>query len=147
MYICAAHQWDARGRVSHTGYNGKKLNCATAQSLGAFRGQTFTRPACAPGLNTSQWDGRDRVSHTGYIGEQMNGASAQKFGAFRRQTLWGSACTHVSSTYKSASGTAQGCRNDRQPSCTDRVSHTRLNGIQTGCATAQKFGAFRRRTF
>jgi len=41
LSVCAAHQWDARDRVAHTGYNGKQMDCASAQIFSAFRPQTF----------------------------------------------------------------------------------------------------------
>ena len=30
LSVCAAHQWDARDRVEHTGYNVKQMDCASA---------------------------------------------------------------------------------------------------------------------
>jgi len=41
LSVCAANQWVARDRVAHTGYNGKQMDCATAQIFSAFRRQTF----------------------------------------------------------------------------------------------------------
>jgi len=37
---CTAHQWDGRDQTSHTGYNGKQMDCATAPIFSAFRPQT-----------------------------------------------------------------------------------------------------------
>jgi len=41
LSVCAAHQWDARDRVAHTGYHGKQMDCGTGQIFGAFRRQIF----------------------------------------------------------------------------------------------------------
>jgi len=41
LSVCAAHQWDARDRVEHRGYNGKQMDSATARIFSAFRQQTF----------------------------------------------------------------------------------------------------------
>ena len=36
LSLCAAHQWGTRDRAAYTGYNGKQMDCASAQSFGAF---------------------------------------------------------------------------------------------------------------
>jgi len=41
LSVCAVHQWDARDQVADTGYNGKQMGCASAQSFGSFRRQIF----------------------------------------------------------------------------------------------------------
>jgi len=42
-------------RVPDMGYMIKEMDCGTRQLFGAFRRQTFERPACMSGSNPSRW--------------------------------------------------------------------------------------------
>jgi len=42
-------------RVPHMGYMIKEMDCGTRQLFGAFRRQTFERPACMSGSNPFRW--------------------------------------------------------------------------------------------